>query len=403
MPDVVLSLPSKNVMRAFALKAIFVAFSLYMVYVVREIWLPLSLAMILAMVLDPVVDRMEARGWSRTWAAAFIFSSFVIISVGLIILATPYIVNQAAGMEVQFQKYFPDHSKSGLLRSFHQMKVPDGIAQLATQSFGSFEAGLQKSTSSLTSYGMQFAGNVVWLVIIPIVSFYMLRDFHLILAKGLLLAPAKSRSKVQTAVSEITEIFGKYLRGLGLVSVLNGIATCILLAVLRVPNAMLLGIIAGILYSVPYVGAIITVALTAAVSFVGGGTQMMFVAVGASMVLHQVVFDQMISPRILGGHVGLHPILSIIALLCGNLLLGIVGMILAVPVAACIQLAVVAMLPKLAIEVEIAPDSPPGEETSLDATEQKRAAVTTAVEQVDEKMAALADEESTASDEPLKS
>ena len=119
---------------------------------------------------------------------------------------------------------------------------------------------------------------------------------------------------------------------------------------------------------------------------------MMIVAVGASVVLHQVVFDQMISPRILGGHVGLHPILSIIALLCGNLLLGIIGMILAVPIAACIQLAVLAMLPKLAIEVDIPSsetiqnDSNSPEDSKLDVTEQKRLAVTTAVEQVDEKM-----------------
>ena len=137
MPDVVLPLPSKDTIRKFALKALICGFALYMIYVVREIWLPLSLALILAMVLDPVVDRMEARGWSRTWAAAFIFCSFVLIAAGLIVLATPYIVNQASGMQIQFEKYFPDHSKAGLLKSFHQMNVPDGIAQLAAQSFGS--------------------------------------------------------------------------------------------------------------------------------------------------------------------------------------------------------------------------------------------------------------------------
>ena len=170
---------------------------------------------------------------------------------------------------------------------------------------------------------------------------------------GLLVVPARNRPQIQTAVSEVTIIFGKYLRGLGLVSVLNGIATCILLEVLRVPSAILLGMIAGVLYSVPYIGAILTVALTAAVAFIGGGMQPMLIAVGASVVLHQIIFDQIITPRILGSHVGLHPILSIIALLAGNLLLGIIGMILAVPIAACIQIAVLTVLPKLAFDVEI--------------------------------------------------
>jgi predicted PurR-regulated permease PerM len=84
------------------------------------------------------------------------------------------------------------------------------------------------------------------------------------------------------------------------------------------------------------------------VAFVGGGVPMLLTAVGTSVLLHQVIFDQIISPRILGGHVGLHPIISIVALLAGNLLLGIIGMILAVPVAACIQMAVIAFYPKLA-------------------------------------------------------
>jgi len=246
------------------------------------------------------------------------------------------------------------------------MKVPDGIAEIGARAFGSLQGGLQKSGSEFADYGMQFAGNLVWVVIIPIVAFYALRDFHVILAKALLVVPSRNRPLMQTAVTEITAIFGKYLRGLGIVSLMNGVATGLLLVVLRVPNAALLGIVAGLLYSVPYMGAILTVALTAAVAFIGGGLHLMLIAVGASMVLHQIVFDQIITPRILGGHVGLHPIASIFALLVGNLLLGIIGMVLAVPVAACIQIAVVAVLPKLAMEIDIAsPSHPPNEGEQL--------------------------------------
>src|SRR5579862_1202768 len=156
---------------------------------------------------------------------------------------------------------------------------------------------------------------------------------------------------------------------------------------LRVPpTALLLGIIAGLLYSVPYIGAVLTVAITAAVAFFGGGPHLMLIAVGVSIVLHQILFDQIISPRVLGAHVGLHPILSIIALLIGNLLLGIIGMILAVPVAGCIQIAVLAVLPKLAVDVEIPavsdrpvvtdPDDPSQEG---DATEQMKQVVSSVV------------------------
>ena len=399
MQQVSFPLPSSSMVRKWLLRIALLALVCYLAYVVREIWLPLGLALLLAMVLDPVVDRMELRGWSRTWATAFIFGSFLLITIGLCILAFPYIGNQASDMQAQFARYFPDHSQAGLVKSLHKMNVPNSIAQLGANAYQSFAGGLEKSSSSLASYGMQFAGNLIWVVIIPIVTFYTLRDFNVILTKALLVVPARNRSKVQIAVSEVTIIFGKYLRGLGFVSVLNGIATCILLGIIGVPSAILLGLIAGVLYSVPYIGAILTVALTAAVAFIGGGMHLMLVAVGASVVLHQIVFDQVITPRILGGHVGLHPILSIVALLAGNLLLGIIGMILAVPIAACIQIAVLTVLPKLAIDVEIstpgstpptaAPHAEESEETkaATGAAEQMKIAVSEAVEKVEEEAA----------------
>jgi predicted PurR-regulated permease PerM len=244
---------------------------------------------------------------------------------------------------------------------------------------------------------MSIFANIVWIVIVPIVAFYALRDFHTILAKGLLLVPPGHRDKVQTAVTEVTSIFARFLRGLAIVSFLNGVATAILLTVLGVPGGLLVGVIAGLLYSVPYIGALLTILLTAAVSFVGGGLGMMYWATGLSVLLHQVIFDQIVSPRILGAHVGLHPILSIVALLIGNLLLGIIGMIVAVPVAACVQMAVLALLPKLSHEIEIpAPGAEPADTVDslseemteahqqIDASEQRHAAVTAAVESIEE-------------------
>jgi predicted PurR-regulated permease PerM len=326
---------------------------LYLCYVVRQIWLPLGLAFILAIVLDPVVDRMEKRGWSRAWASAFIFGSFLFISIGLLFLTYPFALAQADTMQRGFEKYFPDPSHAGLFASFRHMGLSPSLSTVGVSTVESARANFQHSSTWITDYGMAAVSNAIWIVIVPIVAYYALRDFHVILAKGLMLVPSKHRDLVQTAVSELTAIFGKYLRGLAIVSILNGVATAILLSVLHVPGALILGVVAGILYSVPYIGAFLTVLITAAVAFVGGGPDMLVLAVGFSTLLHQIVFDQIVSPRIIGGHVGLHPILSIIALLVGNLLLGVIGMILAVPITACIQIAVLAVVPKLSREIDI--------------------------------------------------
>ncbi len=338
----------RALVKIFGLLAIF-----YICYLVREIWLPLSLAFLLAMVLDPIVDRMESRGWGRTWASVFIFGSFLIITIGLAVLASPFVASQVSTLQIGFQKYFPDSSHTGLLRSFRHMGLSTSMANAAASGVDEAKLSVQHSSNGITNFGMSMASNAIWIVIVPIVAFYALRDFHVILAKSLLLVPARRRDLVQTAVSEITSIFGKYLRGLLIVSVLNGLATATLLSVLHVQGALILGVIAGLLYSVPYVGALITIVITAAVAFVGGGPNLMFLSVGLSVLLHQIIFDQIVTPRILGNQVGLHPILSIVALMAGNLLLGIIGMILAVPVAACLQIAVLAMLPKLSEEIEI--------------------------------------------------
>jgi predicted PurR-regulated permease PerM len=355
---VTLPVPDAKTVRRWLLTAAGIVLVLYLAWVVREIWLPLGLAFVLATVLDPVVDRMEARGWKRVPASAAIFGSTIVVLIGLIALSLPHLVAQTSDMQRQFVKYFPDTSHAGLVKSFAKLNLPSGVAAVGAKAFESAQQGLSRSSNYVTEYGMSVLTNLVWVVIIPIVAFYALCDFHLILGKALLLVPRRHRDTAQSYVSEVSAVFARYLRGLAILSVLNGIATGILLAVLRVPSALVVGIIAGVLYSVPYIGAMLTIVITAAAAFVGGGVPMLLGAVATSIVLHQIIFDQIISPRLLGKTVGLHPILSIIALLAGNLLLGIIGMILAVPVAACIQILVLALVPKLQVEIELPQGGP---------------------------------------------
>jgi predicted PurR-regulated permease PerM len=299
---------------------------------------------------------MELRGWKRGNAAMCIFCSFLLITFGLLILAIPHVLDQIGLIEKGFVRYFPDTSPSGLRVAFAKLNVPAAFGGVLIQAFEGLRGGFLQSSTWLSQYGMNFLSNLVWVVIVPIVAFYALRDYHLILAKALLLLPPEHRGSTQTYIAEVSGIFARYVRGLAIVSVLNGIATWLLLALLHVPGALVVGLVAGVLYSVPYVGAVLTVVFTAGAAFVGGGVQMMAWAVGLSVIMHQVLFDQVLGPKIIGGQVGLHPIISIVALLAGNLLFGIVGMILAVPVAACVQIGVLAFLPKLQAHIEISAD-----------------------------------------------
>ncbi len=342
--------------------AVISGIALWLAYVVRDIWIPIAIAFLIAMVLDPVVDRMEARGWSRTWAALLIYLAAVLGLAGILYFGVPAMAGQGAAISDEFSKYLPvpgnqRQAQVSLTKMLDQSKLP---AYMRTAVYRAAEQGASTVAGSLrwiSAHAMEVLSNLIWVIIIPIVTFYALRDFHLIFAKALLLVPRDRRDFAQAMVSEVTTIFAKYLRGLMFVSLLNGLATWVVLLLLGVPNALMLGVIAGLLYSIPYLGAVITIVLIAGVAFIapGGGLTYMMLVVAVNIVLHQIVFDQIISPRILGGHVGLHPILSILALLVGNSLLGILGMILAVPVAASIQMVIISLVPKLSHEIELSP------------------------------------------------
>ncbi len=340
-----------------------VALALYVVYVVREIWLPLGIAFLIAMVLDPVVDRMERRGFSRFLASMVIFVGFFAALAGVLYFIVPRVADQAQYVSQKAAEYMPDRSLQGIERFLNRNHVSYSIRPVVSRAIEQIDSAIAGVAKWLSENALDMASNLIWLVIIPIVAFYALKDFHLILAKTLLLVPRAKREFVQNMVSETTVVFAKYMRGMALVSFLNGLTTWLVLLAFGVPGALLLGIIAMIVYPVPYFGALVTVALIAGVSFVTGGLGQMLLVVGANIILHQIIFDQIVSPRILGGSVGLHPIWSIFALLVGNALLGLIGMILAVPVAACIQIAIVSVVPKLGYEIEV---SAPGADSSVE-------------------------------------
>lgn len=325
----------------------------YVFYLVRNIWLPLAIAFLIAMVLDPVVDRMEKRGLSRLMATILIFAAFFTVVGAVLYLSVPAVIRQGQTLSAEFDRFLPDRSPKGIDRYLQENNVWPPARAILTKSAESMQYSLNRSFSWFSEHGIELVSNLIWLVIIPIVAFYALKDFHLILAKTLLLVPKEKRDSVRSTVSEVTAVFAKYIRGLALVSFLNGLTTWLVLLAFGMPGSLVVGLIAGLIYSVPYFGALVTVAMVAAISFLSGGFEYMVLVTGANIILHQIIFDNMVVPKVLGGHVGLHPIWAILALLIGNGLLGLVGMILAVPVAACIQMAVVALQPRLSYEIDL--------------------------------------------------
>lgn len=347
-------------LRRHALIGVSLLVVLYMAYLVREVWIPLFLAFLIALVLDPLVDRMEARGWSRLKGSLIIFAVFFGVTTGILAVVIPAVVTQTMAMTKSISDYIPSgdtdtQTKASLVRILKKVHASPSVASAVLRASSQISAAFGKASAYMGDAAKVAMANLLWVVIVPIVAFYALKDFHIFYARVLMVVPHDQRSFTQNLVNEITAIFVGYLRGLFIVCALNALATAALLLAFNVPNALALGAIAGLLYVVPYFGPLMTYLMVGGACLTSGHItiQLTVIILLLLVVLHSLIFDQIITPRVLSNNVGLHPILSIMALLIGGALLGVVGMILAVPVAGVIQMALKVIFPKLAQPIEV--------------------------------------------------
>lgn len=351
------------------------ALVLYGCWAVRAVWPPFFVAFVMAVALAPVVDRLEAKRWPRWLAAATVYLLLFGAIAAMLFVLVPEVSNQVLQIVADLRGRFRLDQPADLNRNMAEQirlfgrknEIPSWMIAPALQQ--------AKNSASLVAVALdRFARllvglipNLIWVVLVPVVAFYALVDYHRIFAKALLLFPREKRDEVRTIASDVAVVFGKYLRGLGIVCLLNTFATIVVLTLFPAtrPYAAALGLIAGLLYAVPYLGAIVSTALISLVALTspdGGSLQTMLIVTASMLLLHQILFDQVIAPRVLGGHVGLHPILSILALMSGEALFGIAGMLVAVPVAASIQIIILHGMPRLGRKIEVKPQetSPTG-------------------------------------------
>lgn len=333
--------------------------ALWLAWAGRAIWVPVGIAFLIAMVLDPTVDRLENRGLSRGFATGLVFLLFLVGATLAVVLLSPGISSQAGGMARDLGRLFPDPQQPDLVPA--TMKLLDRLdAQPALRDalLGAARTGTERLTATLertSEFMLAWAPNLAWFIVVPVLAFYTLMDFHRIYAKAMLLVPPRHRPFSQTLVAEITALFGQYLRGLAFLCATLGVTIAAVLFALGNPYWALLGMLGGLLYAIPVAGSMFTLGLVFLITLVTASPGKALVAAGSVLLLTSGLFDQVITPKVLGKQVGLHPILTIIALLLGYQVAGIGGMLFAVPLAATVQVVVVHLVPKLGTELQLRP------------------------------------------------
>ncbi|HKZ40030.1 MAG TPA: AI-2E family transporter, partial [Candidatus Hodarchaeales archaeon] len=180
---------------------------------------------------------------------------------------------------------------------------------------------------------------VLNVIIMPIVTFYLLKDFPQIIHKFKTLLPESRRESTSAYFVRIDEMLGHYFRGAIFVAIIQGIISTIVLSLLGVQYALVLGIMTAILDFIPYVGLLISLVVSSVVALLSGEpTTMKVVGVVLMYLSQKIVENTILAPRIIGSKVGLHPVLLILSLLIFGYFLGFVGLLIAVPTTAVIVL-----------------------------------------------------------------
>ena len=322
-----------------------------------EIATPFVLGTAFAMLLDPLADKLETRGMKRFAAAGLVFLGFLLIVVGVIAIAVPILSAQVAALEENGPKIIAnlqDYVNEFLVhhKKILGVKLPPNFNTLYGEVSKNAAATLQNSTGRITTLLIGSVTTILEAVVTLIITFYLLLDIDRFRARAFYLAPIRWRGPMRLMSGDIGRVFTEYLRGLLIVSALYGLMTLLLLLAFSMVHndlahyALVVAVAGGLLYTVPYLGPLVTALVTFLITFSAGGIGFGIGGVAATLILNQV-FDNVITPRVVGGGVGLHPVVSLFALTLGGSLFGLWGLLLSVPIAASIQAICFRLFPKL--------------------------------------------------------
>lgn len=318
-----------------------VVFGLFL-FIFSEILLPFIAGMAVAYFLDPVADRLQKLGFSRLWATVVILLAFVIVLVLALMIIVPVLTNQFADL----MKNMPDYigRLQGLVTNFDPAwiektlgvsaaQLKDGLNSLMTEAIG-FITTLFKS---LWSSGLAIVNIVSLFVVAPVVAFYMLLDWDRMVATVDSWVPREHVETVRALAREIDSSIAGFVRGQGTLCLILGVYYAFGLTVIGLNFGLLIGLLAGVISFIPYVGSLTGLILALGVAFVQFWPDWMWIAaVACVFFVGQFIEGNILQPKLVGSSVGVHPVWLMFALLAFGALFGFVGLLVAVPCAAAI-------------------------------------------------------------------
>jgi len=312
-----------------------------LLWLLSGVLLPFVAGAAIAYVLNPLVDRLERIGINRLLAALSIIAVAVLAFVLLIFLVAPFLsaqltsfIDNIPGYVAKLQALLTDQSRPWAQKLLGAGFNPDkSIGDLVTQGVGWLTAFLK----SLWSGGRALVSLFSLIVVTPVVAFYLLYDWHKMLRSVDNAVPVNQRETVRRLARECDAAISGFVRGQTAVCLILGTFYAVALTVSGLNFGLLIGLLAGLITFVPYVGSMtgLILGLGVAVAQFWPHWGAILVVLGI-FIVGQFAEGNILSPKLVGERVGLHPVWVIFALLAFGYLFGFVGLLVAVPLAATI-------------------------------------------------------------------
>ncbi len=344
-----LSLPKST--KRTIINIIIIAIAVYLLITYRatlsDILKPFLIAAVVAYLLNPIVVKLERKGVKRIIGVLIVFLAFIGIILLLGFILIPSLIKDIG----KLVENLPQHATKlqQLLDKFQDgalyNNLPKTLKDIIDDNIFVVQGIILDSLQNLADSIIAVISELFDIILIPVIIFYMLKDASYFKNQLILLVPKSKRQRGLLLFRDIDNAFGKFIRGQIIVASFVFAMTTIMLLIIRVKYAVVLGLFAGIADIIPYFGPIIGIIPALIFAFFDSPTKALYTA-GAFLLVQQIE-GGILSPKIIGESVGIHPVYVILSLIVGGKLFGVLGLIAAVPALTAIKLTMRHLLRKV--------------------------------------------------------
>lgn len=310
----------------------------FLVWLLSDVLLPFVLGWVLAYLQTPLADRLERAGINRSLGALLIVGVVVLAIVIVALIVVPMLLQQLAGLVdnmptyvARLQAYISDPSRPWLSRIIGTPDTNKSVLDMVKESAG----GMSVFLHSLYAGGKAVASFVSVLIVMPVVAYYLIVDWHGMVDICDSWVPIHFRPTVREIAREINTAIAGFLRGQSAVCLMLGSYYAVTLSLVHLNYGLLIGVISGLITFIPYIGSMtgFVIAVSVAIAQFWPEWQWIMAVVGIFLV-GQFTEGNILAPKMVGENVGLHPVWVIFAMFAFGYLFGFVGLLIAVPLAA---------------------------------------------------------------------